>query len=41
MNELAERLGIAVSTVSREVQRGEQFAKREKLWFAAVSNVKK
>jgi hypothetical protein len=41
LHELAGRLGVAVSTVSGEVQRGEQFAKREKLRFDAVLNVKK
>ena len=41
LTELAGRLGIAVSTVSGAVQRGEQYAKREKLRFEAILNVKK
>jgi REP element-mobilizing transposase RayT len=41
LTDLAGRLGIAVSTVSGAVQRGEQFAKREKFRFETILNVKK
>jgi hypothetical protein len=41
LTDLAGRLGVAVSTARGAVQRGEQFAKREKLSLTAISNVKK
>jgi REP element-mobilizing transposase RayT len=41
LTDLAGRLGIAVSTVSGAVQRGEEFAKREKFRFETILNVKK